>query len=65
MFLSLHFLPLPPGMRGIEKSERSVLKVLKIEKLKNSQPCKEINTLFYHLDIFQGLISPFLIRSVI
>ena len=33
--------------------------------IKNPQPCKEINTLFYHQDIFQGLISPFSIGSVI
>ena len=32
--------------------------------IKNPQPCKEINTLFYHLDIFQGVISPFSIGSL-
>ena len=32
---------------------------------KNPQPCKEINTLFFHLDIFQGLISPFSIGSLV
>ena len=44
-------------------SELHLVKVLfgknlgkNLKALKSPQPCKEINTIFYHLNIFQGLI---------
>ena len=43
----------------------SKLKVKNLKALKNPQPCKEINTIYYNLDIFKGLISLFSIGSVI
>ena len=41
-----------------------VMFLIKLKSIKLLQSCKEINILFYHLDIFQGLISPFSIGSL-
>ena len=35
-----------------------------LKAIKKPQPCKEIYTPFYHLDIFQGLITAFSIGSL-
>ena len=35
-----------------------------LKAIRNPQTCKEINKLFHHLDIFQGLISSFSIGSL-